>query len=143
MKKTLLLIAVALFVSSTAFSQFKFGVGGALGTKASATGELGFGAQARATYELADEMNLEGGFTYFFRKDAGFWILNADFQYEFATKEDFTFYGLGGVNYNKLKGMDGKIGFEAGAGLTFSKFFAEAKYNFKLEQFEAGVGIYF
>ena len=141
MKKTLLLIAVALFVSSAAFSQVKFGVGGAF-MKGTNGGDFQFGAQAKGLYELSDNMNIGAGFTYFF--DMKLWELNVDFQYELINNDDdFTLYGLVGAMYIKLDGWDGRTNIAVGAGATFGKFYAEVKYNFEMLAVEGGVGMYF
>ena len=159
MKKTLLLIAVALFVSSTAFSQFKFGAGLTMGTKAGMDAEgtkVNFGLNLKGLYSLSDEFAMTLGATYFLPNTYGDpemkfknnFQFNLDGQYYFMT-EDTKFYVLGGLNWlTNKKGDDDamdKFGFEAGAGVEFGNIFVEGKYDFNTmsEQLFFTVGYYF
>jgi len=163
MKKTLLIIAVCLIATSTAFSQVKFGVGGVVGTKSGIkeTGEfkMNFGANARLLYDFSEKFALTGGFTYFLpsKVDVGatelklnIMALNADAVYYLMDDNNVKVYGLGGVNWASAKveaaGIsvtNSEFSWEAGAGVMFSNFFIEAKYDANMEQIVGVVGIYF
>jgi hypothetical protein len=166
MKKTLLLIAVALFVSSTAFSQFKFGAGVSVGTKAGIGVDgtkINFGLNVRADYTLSDDLAITGGFTYYLptkyttttttaveMKNTAFGF-NADIKY-YLMNDDTKVYGLGGLNWISNKTTIAGIGialtqfgWEVGGGVEFGKIFVEAKYdgNTLAKQIVATVGLYF
>ncbi len=144
MKKTLLFIAVLLITfSTTAFSQdIKFGVGATYGDKTD------FGIHGRALFELNDDIDLVGGFTFFLQNGMTMWQINADGHYTFSEKDDFSFYGLAGLNYSYIKvtGFTGnsEIGFDIGAGVEYKNFFGEAKFDTGMgDQFAITVGMYF
>ncbi len=168
MKKTLLLVAVALFVSSTAFSQFKFGAGVTAGTKAGIKYDtkeemkIGFGLNLKGVYNLSDDFALGFGASYFLptkytvddveTKMKNNLVFNVDAMYYLMNEDDTKIYGLGGLNWNTYKKMMGtteashdKFGWEVGGGVEFGKFFVEAKYdgNKLTEQVVATVGYYF
>jgi len=164
MKKTLLIIAVCLIATSAAFSQeFKFGVGGVVGTKSGIkeTGEfkMNFGANARVLYDFSEKFAITGGFTYFLPSKVthageemklNIMALNADAVYYLMDDNNVKVYGLGGVNWASAKvsfmGADvttSEFSWEAGAGVMFSNFFIEAKYDGNMEQILGVVGIYF
>lgn len=168
MKKTLLIIAVILFSTSTAFSQFKLGVGASAGTKTgfSETSDDGFkmnfGLNLRGVYEISDNLAFGFGATYFLptkfedgsdEMKMNFIYANADFMYYFTTDESAKFYALGGANFatftTKFNGTkvdllsDSSISWEAGLGIEIGKIFIEGKYDGNMEQIIGTVGIYF
>ncbi len=160
MKKTLLIV-VALFMSSFAFSQFQFGVGGAFGSKSGVDDDgdlkMGFGPHVRALYNISEDFGVVGGFTYFFGKEvmdktANFYEFNVDAQYSFFKEDNIKAYALGGVNYTGAHWDETNwgFGFHVGGGAKFGKFFVEVKYDFEIDnddfkregQIAGTVGIY-
>ena len=164
MKKTLLLIAIAVFISSTAFSQFKFGVGATLGTKTGMgtnTEKISPGLNVRGMYELSETWSLTAGASYFLpttgsiggntAKYSYMYIINVGAVYYFSENDDMKMYGLVGINHTAYKAKrtgyydlteDGRS-FEVGGGVEFDRYFAEVKYDGNLKQIVATVGIYF
>lgn len=170
MKKTLLIVAVILISTSTAFSQFKFGAGAAAGTKATFSETstdglaLGFGLHVRGLYSFSDDFEGVAGFTYYLPKkiegislnQMGF---NFDFHYNFTNDESAKAYILAGGNYSALKlavlgesASEWGFGFQFGAGVEFSNFFIEAAYELEKDfgdgaklpaEIKATVGFYF
>jgi len=163
MKKTLLIIAVCLIATITAFSQVQFGAGVTAGTKAkindTAEETVNFGVNARVLWDFSEKFALTGGFSYFLPFDVtmlgvevttNVMVFNADAVYYFMDDNDVKVYGLGGVNLASVKAKAGnvsetesEVSWEAGGGVMFSKFFIEAKYDGNLEQIVGTVGIYF
>lgn len=163
MKKTLLIIAICLIATATAFSQVQFGVGVTAGTKAKINDSfeetVNFGANARVLWEFSESFALTGGFSYFLPFDVtsfgvevttNVMVLNADAVYYLMDENDIKVYGLGGLNYTSVKAKSGsvsntesEVSWEAGGGVLFSNFFIEAKYDGNLEQIVGTVGIYF
>jgi len=110
-------------------------------------------------YDFSEKFALTGGFTYFLpsKVDVGttelklnIMALNADAVYYLMDDNDVKVYGLGGVNWASAKvtaaGIsvtDSEFSWEAGAGIMFSNFFIEAKYDANMEQIVGVVGIYF
>ena len=149
MKKTLLIIAVFLIASTSAFSQFQFGVGGAAGTKAGFDDDgalaFGFGPHVRGVYTISDDFALVGGVTYYLPKKIGDvslnqFVFNVDLNYNFINDGDMKAYFLGGASYNSFKIAAGgasvtfsEFGYHAGAGVVFDKFFIEGKYEFEID----------
>lgn len=148
MKKLLLIIAVLLITSGTAFSQFSWGVGGGVGTKAAFDNSLfyykvGVGVHARGIYDLSETTTLQAGFTYYLptkisTASVNQMVLNMDFNYNFVSEEDMKVYALGGMNYTGFhveagssEGNSYGAGFHAGLGLRQEHFFVEARYEFK------------
>ncbi len=167
MKKTLLIIAVFLIASSSAFSQVDFGVGAVLGTKATvdenANAKMNFGLHARAMLELTDEIFFTGGFSFYLPKKfsypgvettINYMVLNADVNYYFLDDGDFAFYGLAGINYGflhtvlkedgepNLTASNGHFDFEIGAGVRYDVYFAELKYDGSNNHIQVFIGIY-
>jgi hypothetical protein len=166
MKKTLLLIAIALFVSSTAFSQFKFGVGVIAGTKAGIkeiTGggfesKVNFGLNARGIYKINETLAATGGISYFlpvkiydgatkstqitFNAGANLYLLNG---------EKSKLYGYGGFNWTSYKVEITTLpdqttkgtGFEFGGGVEFGSLFIEVKYDTNTKQMYGVAGFLF
>ncbi len=162
MKKTLLIIA-ALVMSSVAFSQVQFGFGLATGSKSAWDKDdgdqtFGFGAHARALWNISEDFGLVGGFTYYLPtkiegENLNMYGFNADGHYNFIKEDDMKVYGLAGfsLNFYKIDDTENAFGFHFGAGVTYKKFFAEAKYEFQKEivdgydhegQVSAVIGIY-
>lgn len=163
MKKTLLIIAVCLIATTTAFSQVQFGLGATAGSKAKINDTfeetLNFGVNARVLWDFSDAFALTGGFSYFLPFDVtmlgvevttNVMVFNADAVYYFMDENDIKVYGLGGLNYAFIKAKSGNVsetdsdlGWEAGGGVMFSNFFIEAKYDGNMEQIVGTVGVYF
>lgn len=146
MKRSLLIVIVFLFVSSTAFSQFSWGVGGAFGTKSAFDGSLyhlkaGFGVSVKGIYDLSETTALQAGFNYYFPTKIGSasvnqMVLSLDFNYNFFQDEALKVYVLGGVNYTgwhaevgEREGDSYGVGFHGGIGLRIEHFLFEVRYE--------------
>lgn len=145
-RKLMFLVAVLALVSSASFAQLKYGGGLSFGTEAK-EGGMGLGINARVDYSLNEKFSIVPNFTFWFPgEDVTFWQLNADVHYTFSGDEALSFYGLGGLNYSKIKidggsgdtGMgvinydfdDNAIGLNLGVGAFLKqRFFGELKYD--------------
>jgi opacity protein-like surface antigen len=159
MKKSALMILVLVVIGTTsAFSQWQFGGGLALGTKSSGDGDPGFGINARADYAIDEQWAISPNFALWFPSVDGYsitmWQLNADAHYIFSGDESLNFYGIGGLNYSYWKfDFDGgesffdyddnEIGLNLGVGANMNMFFGELKYDTAFEQIAITVGVLF
>jgi opacity protein-like surface antigen len=139
--KKLVFLLLALFICTSGFSQFKFkGVGGglALGSQAainkSGNSVMGFGLYVNALAQLAEKIDAEASFVYYFPSEPVSGLkftlttLNFNGHYNFLQKDKLTAYGLAGLNISMVKAKfnmagfgstsssDSKVGFNLGAG---------------------------
>lgn len=168
MKKITLLICAIVLMSGSVFAQnFDFGIGLTSGTKMKFNNDgytTGFGINARGVFSFAHKFGVLGGVSYYLpskytetyviESENSFLVMNADFIFYLLNIPKTKLYALGGVAYTThyhnsiLDGMDHKFttkttGLEVGAGLKATAFFVEAKYDFKVKQVLATIGIYF
>ncbi len=121
MKKILLVVAVVLFTSSAAFSQFKFGMGLTVGTKAGTENGVGknfgdqklnYGLNFRGRFDFLNDFGIQGGISCFFPTvftsgiAQDFTMINAqanlDVIYYIRRVADVKIYALGGLNYSDV-----------------------------------------
>lgn len=160
MKCHLLAIGFAM-ISMPLFAQWNAGGGIAFGSEIE---RIGF--TAKATYDINEQWEASGGFTYFIPRDFGtfdwtVWTIDADAHYLKNMSDKFTLYGLAGLNFTNWSigyvDIGGGFGFPGGGGtnlgvnvgggsyLNFNdkmKGFAELKYvigNFDQLVLNAGV----
>lgn len=145
MKKTLLIIVVIFISSSTAFSQFQLGFGGALGAgsgydiDAVDQSTLGYGPHIRGLFSISDNVALVAGFTYFLPKNEwNFMDATFDLNLNFVNDQGLKAYFLGGGNYTGYKDADNDafwaFGFHFGAGVVIHKLFIEVKYDLEIDK---------
>ena len=149
--KKLMMMAVALVISVTAFAQagqMAVGLNGSYGIKKDYNR---FGIGAKFQYEMIDNFRAEVSGNYFLPKEDTYsWDLNLNFHYTILVGESVKVYPLVGVTYlnHGLSGdakkaveavdgktSDGKVGFNAGAGIEYYvssnfKINAECKYQY-------------
>lgn len=148
MKCKLIIIVVCLIISSTAYSQFSWGVGGAFGSKAAFDGSLfyfkeGVGIGIKSIYDLSETTALQGGFNYYLSTKIGSatvnqMVLAVDFNYNFVSDESMKAYFLAGLNYTgwhaevgQREGDSYGSGVHTGIGLRINQFLLEVRYEFK------------
>lgn len=146
--KRKILVVIALFVCSFAWSQDQKKIGGflAYGTEVES---LGIGINAE--FPITDsKFSIAPNFIFYIPKEdfgitTTIWELNANANYYFSSTESASFYGIGGLNYTQVKvkgetffgdfsASDNSIGLNLGAGVNFNlgkSFvpFAELKYT--------------
>lgn len=142
MKKIILAACLLIAGASTAFAQKKgeFSLGGNVSYLSEAE-RFGIGAKAR--YSFTDNIRLEGGANYYFKKfETNLFDFSANLHYVFALPDNFSIYPLAGVSYlhqsAKLAGVtisDGEFGFNLGGGASYQltpsvSVGAEVKYIF-------------
>ena len=165
MKRLLFLVAmVATIATASNAQEWKFGGGLTLGTEMGidddGSRKMGFGLNLRADCAFNEKFSVAPGFTYFFPStpegfDLSAWQICADAHYIFLGEENFSLYGIGGLNYSYAKtefdflGVpveddNSEIGIDLGAGANFgSMFFGELKYDTAFEQVAITVGVLF
>jgi hypothetical protein len=165
MKKHVLLVCALMLFAGTAFSiNYDFGFGATVGTKMriDQTGaEAGFGLNARGVFNFAHKFGISAGISYYLPSKYGsqpeyknsFLVTNADFLFYFIKVPKVKIYGLGGIAYTTrmhkritntatTKTTYTNLGLELGSGLKTGPVFVEAKYDTKIKQFVATIGIY-
>lgn len=142
MKKLILAACLLVAGASTAFAQKKgeFSLGGNVSYLTEAE-RFGIGAKAR--YSFTDNIRLEAGANYYFKKfETNFYDFSANLHYVFALPDNFSIYPLAGVSYlhssTKVLNQtytDGLFGFNFGGGASYHitpnvSVGAEVKYIF-------------
>lgn len=134
----------SIFVSS---AQIDTRIGGGL-AYGSEIENIGIGVNGE--FGIMDKLSISPSFIFYLPKEEGpvnvsWWEVNGNANYYFIQKEDFSVYGLAGINYTHVKvdysgssiydfeATEGRIGLNIGGGATYdfgSKIipFAELKY---------------
>ena len=149
MKKLTLLAVVTIALTFNSFAQISAGGGLSYGSEAET---IGF--NLRGQYNINENIDVVGGFTFFFPKKtsqnipffgtietkSSFWTFDIDGHYNFVINDKFSFYPLAGLNITGVsvevdgtKDSDTEAGLNIGVGATYKineqlKGFAETKY---------------
>jgi hypothetical protein len=162
MKKVLFMLTVIFTVwSSDATAQrFVFGGGLAVGSEISRDDNLnektGLGLNVHGGVNLPLNFSVLANFNYYFPVtpngfDLTAWQAAADVHYKFLGSDNFGIYALAGLNFSYLKenpidsylNEEMHMGFDIGAGVDISIFFAELKYDTGFDQAQASAGVRF
>ncbi len=174
--KRLLFILTVLTISSSIFAQFKLGGALTIGSQMmidktktfnndmSVGQQTGVGINVRGDYSIGDKWSVTPGFTFVFSSSNSIitysaYQFNVDGHYVFASKGDFNFYGLAGINYIEEKwdgnadyidesgnevqydDSDNKYGINIGVGTRYKRWFGELKYDSAFDEVALSVGI--
>lgn len=163
MKKGLLLAVLITVLSVATYSQgIIYGGGLALGTEVGINDDISegmaLGLNVHGGYGFTEKIAVLGNFNYFFPSgtdtyDLMIWQAAADVHYKFLGSDNLGIYALGGLNLSYEKRMPTTnatyqstiiaMGFEIGAGVDFSIFFAELKYDTGFDQVQLSGGVRF
>lgn len=108
MKKGLLLVAAILMMVAAHAQKGKIAVGGGL---AYGTEVEKLGIDLRGIYGITDKIDAAPSFTYFFPNKEDFldgeikvtwWELNLNGHYNFMVKEQYSVYGIAGLNFSRV-----------------------------------------